>query len=167
MPNTAKRAERPARRCLTCGEGTFQPKDIRGMAFAYRDEQALRAEDSLVLPVCTHCGETRLNGEETDALDTILEKAYQTKRHHDAVRYIERLLEAGFSQTDIEHAISLSPGYVSKVRRGEKRIKGSTLRELVMLASHPRENVHALAELYPELRGLESKIARASKMAHA
>lgn len=144
---------------MTCGQGTFQPRDVIGMSFVYKDETALRAQESLMLPVCTHCDDMRLNGAQTDALDAVLERAYVAKRHQDAKMYIDRLLNAGFTQTDIEQAIALSPGYVSKVRRGEKVIKGSTLRELVMLAAHPRENLQALTALYPELRALYEKLS--------
>ncbi len=156
-----------SRRCVACGTGKLEPTNVCGMAFSYRDERALVADASLILPVCTCCGETRLDAEQTDALDAVLERAYVRKRHADAATIIGRLLETGLSQVDVERVLGLSRGYISKVRRGERTVSGSTLRELVMLAAYPRENLRALAELDPGIHVLEEKLARATPSTHA
>ena len=64
------------RPCGACGEGVFQPANVQGRAFSHRDERNIEITEPLTLPVCTHCGEIRLNAADLERMDAALEREY-------------------------------------------------------------------------------------------
>lgn len=141
--------------CASCGEGVFGPADVKGQIFAYREELALRLQESLTLQVCNVCGEIRLSEAGTHALSEALGRSYAA--HHCAVttEAVARLTGRGWRQVDIEQVMGLSTGYLSKALRGEKALSGSTLRHLIHLSRRPRSALEDLAPLYANIKALK------------
>jgi len=153
--------------CSACSEGMFVMTDVQGRTFAYRDERALVMPVTMILPVCTACGEMRLSGSDAIRLDEALEPAYAAHRATVTRGLVERLVDAGWRQLDIEHAMGLSHGYISKAIRGEKTLGMSNLQHLHLLAFHPRSTLSRLAPYFPQIRELEEALERRGALAGA
>ena len=132
--------------CGVCGKGHFQPTDVQGRAFAYRDEPAIVLTSSFLVPVCDVCGELRESQAHAETLDALLEAAYTAKRVAATREMVALLIEKGWRQVEIEQVMAL---------RGEKTLATSTLRHLIHLAFHPRQSLRDLAPLFPQVRDIE------------
>ncbi|MBW3570326.1 MAG: hypothetical protein KY467_04400 [Gemmatimonadetes bacterium] len=98
-----------------------------------------------------------LNRENTGALDDALERSYRRKRLRQQRALINDLRRAGLTQVQIERFATLSPGYVSKLRKG-KLASGATFRLLYLLRAFPREALRVVSRLDPELAEAGSKL---------
>jgi hypothetical protein len=145
------------RACGSCGEGMLRPTSITGTTMEYRDDPRVRIRRDLVLPVCDACGDMALDEEQTIALDDALEEAYRRKRLRQQRALINDLRRKGLTQMQIERFAHLSPGYVSKLRKG-KLASGGTFRLLYLLHEFPREALGAVSRLDPKLREVEARI---------
>lgn len=145
------------RPCGGCGVGTLRPTNVAGMVMGHRDDPRVRIREDLILPVCGVCGDMALNRENTGALDDALERSYRRKRLRQQRALINDLRRAGLTQVQIERFATLSPGYVSKLRKG-KLASGATFRLLYLLRAFPREALRVVSRLDPELAEAGSKL---------
>ena len=164
---TATQTAQAPKACASCGKGVFRSIDVKGRTFAFRDERALELTQSIVLPVCTVCDEIRESESNAAALDALLEQTYHARHAAIANNLLRRLLDLGWRQSEIEQAMGLSTGYLSKVLRGEKSLATSTLRLLIHLALHPRGTLQDLAQFFPQVRELEQTLERRGALAAA
>jgi hypothetical protein len=146
-----------ARSCGGCGMGMLRPTNVAGMVMGHRDDPRVRIREELTLPVCDVCGDMALNAEHTDALDDALERSYRRKRLRQQRALINDLRRAGLTQVQIERFANLSPGYVSKLRKG-KLASGATFRLLYLLHALPREALRVVSRLDPELNAARAKL---------
>ena len=128
-----------------------------GMVMEHRDDPRVRIRDDLILPVCDVCGDMALNEERTVALDAVLERSYRRKRLRQQCALINDLRRRGLTQVQIERFAYLSPGYVSKLRKG-KLASGATFRLLYLLRAFPEEALRAVARLDPRLKEAEASL---------
>lgn len=154
MPNVAVMK---ARACGSCGEGMLRPTSVAGTAMEHRDDPRVRILRHLVLPVCDVCGDMALDAAQTAALDDALEEAYRRKRMRQQRALINDLRRRGMTQQQIERFADLSPGYVSKLRKG-KLASGGTFRLLYLLHEFPHEAVRAVSRLDPRLGEMQARI---------
>lgn len=68
--------------CYFCGEGTIEPRDLRGLLLSYRGEPEVLVEGDVIVPTCDRCGESLLNDESSANLDSALAPAYQRLRRN-------------------------------------------------------------------------------------
>lgn len=146
-----------ARACGSCGEGMLRPASVAGMVMEHRDDPRVRIRSALVLPVCDVCGDMALDAAQTAALEEALEEAYRRKRLRQQRALINDLRRGGMTQQQIERFADLSPGYVSKLRKG-KVASGGTFRLLYLLHEFPREAVRAVRRLDPRLGEMQARI---------
>jgi C4-dicarboxylate-specific signal transduction histidine kinase len=137
--------------------GMLRPANVAGMVMGHRDDPCVRVREDLTLPVCDACGDMALNEEDTDALDAALERSYRRKRLRQQRAMINDLRRAGLTQVQIERFATLSPGYVSKLRKG-KLASGATFRLLYLLHALPREALRVVSRLDPELNEARAKL---------
>ena len=149
---------RAPKRCASCGKGVFMNADVKGRTFAYRDELELEIQESLTMQVCNVCGEIRESATDTVALDMALARGYAVRHRAMTVEAVARLTGTGWRQVDIEQAMGLSTGYLSKALRGDKALSGPTLRHLIHLSRHPRVVLQDLAPLYANIKQLEAAL---------
>lgn len=155
-------------RCATCGKGHFLPTQVMGQAFRFRDEPAVVINEPLELPVCDVCGEMRLSVAMVDAFEAALERSYEAMRQAQTVQMVAQLKDKlRMRQSDIERVLGVSVGYASKALRGEKTLGPSTYRLLRVLSAAPRETLHALAEVDPEVRKIEERAVSRGALATA
>jgi predicted XRE-type DNA-binding protein len=124
----------------------LRARNVRGMVMDHKDDQAVRIRSDLVLPVCDVCGEMIFTKESARALDEALETSYAAKRRKMQCALINDLRKRGFTQRQIESFASVSPGYLSKLRKG-KIASGSTCRLLYLLHAMPDEAMKIVARL--------------------
>jgi hypothetical protein len=139
------------RPCGACGEGTLRPTNIMGMVMDYRDDPRVRIHQDLVVPVCDACEDMTFTPQQAEALDAVLELSYRRKRLRQQRALINDLRRMGLSQVQIERFAYLSPGYVSKLRKG-KLASGATFRLLYLLHAFPEEALRAVSRLDPRLQ---------------
>jgi hypothetical protein len=149
------------RSCGGCGEGIQRPTNVAGMVMEHRDDPRVRIREDLVLPVCDACGDMALTFEQIGALEDALERSYRRKRLRQQCALINDLRRRGLTQVQIERFAYLSPGYVSKLRKG-KLASGATFRLLYLLRAFPEEALRAVAKLDPRLKEAESSLKRLS-----
>lgn len=154
------------RPCGACAEGMLRPTNVRGMAMDHRDDPHVRIHDDLVLPVCTVCGDMTFTPAQAAALDDALERSYRRKRLRQQCALINDLRRMGLSQVQIERFAYLSPGYVSKLRKG-KLASGATFRLLYLLHEFPQEALRAVARLDPSLKAAAEKLESRSTLGQA
>lgn len=149
------------RACSACGEGMLRPSSVKGMVMGHRDDPRVRIREELFLPVCDVCGDMALDGPQTEALDDALGRSYRRRRLRQQRALINDLRRAGFTQVQIERFANLSPGYVSKLRKG-KLASGATFRLLYLLRAFPCEAMQAVSRLDPRLKdarpGIDSAV---------
>ena len=161
------RDEKPAgRACGGCGEGMLRPANVVGMVMGYRDDPHVRIRDDLVLPVCDACGDMALDEAQTISLDDALERSYRRKRLRQQCALINDLRRMGLSQVQIERFAFLSPGYISKLRKG-KLASGATFRLLYLLHEFPQEALRAVSRLDPHLKAASGQLISRSAPAKA
>jgi len=141
--------------CLTCGEGNFRPANAKGQVMFYRDAEVELRED-IDLPTCDNCGEHKLGEEDSEELDEALEKSYREQRREEQREVIESVTKK-LAQTEVEHILGLSAGYISKAKRGQKILHSSTYRALLVLDEHPEAWLASVGRVDPEVRRLASR----------
>jgi hypothetical protein len=145
------------RSCGGCGMGMLRPTNVAGMVMGHRDDPCVRVREDLTLPVCDVCGDMALNEEDTEALDAALERSYRRKRLRQQRAMINDLRKSGLTQVQIERFANLSPGYVSKLRKG-KLASGATFRLLYLLHAFPHEALRVVSRLDPELNEARARL---------
>ncbi|HEU0299165.1 MAG TPA: hypothetical protein VFR37_06910 [Longimicrobium sp.] len=154
------------RPCGGCGEGMLRPTNIVGMAMDHRDDPHVRIRDDLILPICDACGDMTLTPSQAAELDAVLEHSYRRKRLRQQCALINDLRRMGLSQVQIERFAFLSPGYISKLRKG-KLASGATFRLLYLLHELPQEALRAVSRLDPSLKAAGEKLKSRSTLAQA
>jgi len=134
------------RSCGACGEGMMRPRNVRGTTTGHRDDPAVRIRTDLILPVCDFCGDSALDLPMTKALDSALEASYIAKRRKLQRALLNDLRNRGFSDRQIEHFVTVRPGYVSKLKQG-KVAPRSVFRLLYLLHEIPDEAMKAVDRL--------------------
>jgi hypothetical protein len=129
----------------------LRPTNVVGMVMDHRDDPHVRIREDFTLPVCDVCGDMMFTAEQADALDAALERSYRRKRLRQQRVLINDLRRAGLTQTQIERFAYLSPGYVSKLRKG-KLASGATFRLLYLLHAFPEETHRVVSRLDPRLK---------------
>jgi hypothetical protein len=145
------------RRCGGCGQGMLRPTNLAGMVMDHRDDPRVRIRDDVIIPVCDVCGDMTFTDAQAAALDDALERSYRRKRLRQQRALINDLRRAGLTQVQIERFANLSPGYVSKLRKG-KLASGATFRLLYLLHAFPREAMRVVSRLDPTLREARLKL---------
>lgn len=162
MMGSAATGGRP---CGGCGEGMLRPTNIAGMVMEHRDDPRVRIRDDFTLPVCDACGDMTLTLEQAAGLDAVLERSYRRKRLRQQCALINDLRRRGLTQVQIERFAYLSPGYVSKLRKG-KLASGATFRLLYLLHAHPEEALRAVSRLDPRLQEAEDSLKPRASSIH-
>lgn len=147
------------RACGSCGMGTMWLTNVRGMVMGHRDDPRVQVRTDVLLPVCDTCGDMALDLPQTEALDAALAASYAARRRKLQCALINDLRRRGFTQQQIERFASVSPGYLSKLRKG-KIASGSTFRLLYLLHEFPDQAMAAVAKLDPELDTAPASTAR-------
>ena len=125
------------RRCRECGEGTVRLVAKPGRRATYKFLE-LHVPETLEVPTCDRCGTEWHNDETAEAFDAAMEQAFRAELLAIAQRALEKLEQAAVRQSDVERAIGLSAGYLSKIKRGERTPEAMLVTQLAMIAMDPK-----------------------------
>ncbi len=121
----------------SCG-GALAPQNIRGEAWPYKDESSVPVDGDHVMQVCTRCGESWLDDEQTEQLEAALAASYAEFRIRKQQKLIQSLVERfDLTQGSIERLLGVSAGYLSKAQHQSKVLSPTTFRLLYLLARDP------------------------------
>ena len=124
------------RRCRECGEGTVRLVAQQGRKAVYKLLE-LDVPPTLVIPTCDHCGAEWHNDDTAAAFSEAMDDAFRRELVTIAQRALERIEQASVRQADVERAIGLSPGYLSKIKRGERTPEPALVAQLAIISMNP------------------------------
>ncbi len=136
--------------CGECGKRAVEPLAVPGRTSPYKNFAALPLPDDLAIPTCANCGAEWIGARDADRIDAALENAAAEALSRLGREAIETLVDS-VTQRELEELLGLSPGYVSKVKRGHEVPSASLVADLVLLAVRPRR-VAELRRIWSTLR---------------
>jgi hypothetical protein len=124
------------RRCRECGQGTVRLVAEPGRRTTYRFLE-LDVPVHVAIPTCDHCGMEWHNDTTAEVFDEAMEQVFRSELVTISHRALERIDAAGVRQSDVERAIGLSPGYLSKIKRGERAPEPMLVAQLAVISMNP------------------------------
>jgi Helix-turn-helix domain len=122
--------------CGECGRREVEPRTAAGRMSPYKNFPALPVPDDLAIPTCRHCGAEWIGARDAELIDAALEKAAADVLSRLAREALESMID-GVTQRDLEQRLGLSPGYISKVKRGHEVPSPALVSALTLLAVRP------------------------------
>jgi hypothetical protein len=80
-------------------------------------------------------------------LDEALEKAYQSKLRERLDNAVDKILGEQMSQTRVERALGLSPGYLSKLKQGRRNPSAELVVLLGLMSKAPQSRIAEAEEV--------------------
>jgi len=137
------------RRCRECGEGTIKPMTKRGRTAPFKNLAALPVPASIAIPTCDRCGTEWIDARTAKALDDALAGAYATELRKRLDTALDAILATpGASQRRVEQVLGLSPGYLSRVRRGRGDASAQLVSALALIAEDPARRLRVLDHVW-------------------
>jgi hypothetical protein len=124
------------RRCRECGEGMVRLVAKPGRRTTYKFLE-LDVPADLAIPTCDHCGMEWHNDATAERFDEAMEQVFRRELTGIAQRALEHIDNAGVRQSEVERAIGLSPGYLSKIKRGERTPEPVLVAQLAIISMNP------------------------------
>lgn len=128
-------------RCAACGKGPVAMVARKGRTARYRN-MTLSIPDDLELTECVSCNEGYVDAIDAEAMDRVLETAYQHELQRRAISLLDELKEV-VPQRRLEVLLGLSVGYLSKIRTKEFP-SAQLVTELALLAGDPKGGLKRL-----------------------
>jgi len=125
--------EQSKKRCAQCGAREVTKVAKAGRTAPYRNTE-LSVPASLEIPTCGNCGAEWIDAATARALDDGLEASYQERVRQRLDEALEIVLKAAGSQTRVERALGVSPGYLSKLKLGKRNPSAEIATSLWLIA---------------------------------
>jgi transcriptional regulator with XRE-family HTH domain len=119
-------------RCYECGTGTVRPTAEPGRRDWFRGV-LLDVPDNLAIPTCDNCGTQWMDDEAASAFDAAMESRYRLALRHRLDSILVKI-SAATSLRQVEMALGLSQGYLSKLKRGEREPSAELVASLHLIA---------------------------------
>jgi hypothetical protein len=141
--------------CAECGRREVERRAVMGRTSPYKNFPALPVPEDLAIPTCGNCGAEWIGARDAERIDAALAEAAADALSRLAREALEILVD-GVTQRQLEERLGLSPGYLSKVKRGHEIPSAPLVSALVLLAVRPArleelENVWDTLRLPPRL----------------
>jgi len=151
MSNKSKRL------CGECEERAVVGLARAGRVMAYKNME-LEVPADVVVPTCESCGAMWIDEAAATALDGALEGAYQKKLKERLDAALGSILVEGESQTRVERALGVSPGYLSKLKLGTRRPSAEIVSILALVSKSPKRRLAELDRFYRPREGRKRAI---------
>jgi hypothetical protein len=135
------------RRCRDCGEGMVRLLARAGRKTLYKFIE-LEVPKALTIPTCDHCGAEWHNDHTAAVFDEAMAQIFRSELVSIAQRAIERIEAASIRQSEVERAIGLSPGYLSKIKRGERAPEPVLVAQLALISINPKARLAEAHEVW-------------------
>ena len=141
--------------CGECGRREVEPRRARGRTSPYKNFPALLIPEDLAVPTCGNCGAEWIGARDAERIDAALASAAGDALSRLAREALGTIVD-GVTQRQLEERLGLSPGYLSKVKRGHEVPSPALVSALVLLAVRPArlrelENVWSTLRMPPRL----------------
>ena len=125
------------RRCYECGKGTIVPRTVPGRKITFKTLRDLKVPRTLAIPTCDHCGSEWMDEDTADAIDQAMYPVYRAEIKAMAQRAIDAIC-AVVQQRELESALGLSSGYISKIKKGDRDPSPELVAHLCTIAINPK-----------------------------
>lgn len=126
--------ERP---CSACGRGTIVPARGPGRIVGFKQIPGIEIPADFPIPTCTQCGVPSLDKNTLRKMDRALDGAYRERLAEELIAALQLLEEHEISQRELENALGLSPGYLSKLKHRKEVPSAALVAVLMLLAARP------------------------------
>jgi hypothetical protein len=138
---------RTKRQCAECGERAVVGVARAGRMTTYRNLE-LEVPAHISVPTCTRCGAEWIDDAAAKALDKALEGVYESKLRNRLDTALERILSEEGSQVRVERILGVSPGYLSKLKRGKRSPSAEMVSALALVSANPKRRLAELDNFY-------------------
>lgn len=137
------------RKCHECGQGLVRLKTGPGRHQSYKNLM-LEVPAEVPIPTCDQCATEWHNDESARTLEDALEVLYRAELKRRLASALDRIFAAVKppSQTMLEKLLGLSPGYISKIRLGERDASATLVSELALIARDPERRLSELRDFW-------------------
>jgi len=108
----------------------------------------LEVPSHLVVPTCTKCVAVWIVDGVAKTLDVALESIYESKLRNRLDMALERILSEEGSQVRVERILGVSPGYLSKLKRGRRNPSAEMVSALALVSASPKRRLAELDKFY-------------------
>ena len=136
-------------KCHNCNAGQVQPLAAAGRTARYKNIEVTVPADLAVL-TCDHCGEEWITPEDAKRIDTALEQVYRAE----LLRRARAVLPDPKDAPRVERDLGLSPGYLSRIRKGVRVPSSDLVTLLALIRERPGllKNIEAFWASRPEVQ---------------
>jgi len=113
----------------------------------YRGIQNLEVPETLEIPTCNGCGEELFNSEIADRIHAAMEPIYRAYLRKLAKDSIEEITQANVRQSELEQALGLAQGYITKLKTGKKTPSLEFAIHLARIAKNPKDSLSQIKSL--------------------
>ena len=138
---------RRKRRCAECGARAVVGVARAGRLTMYKNLE-LEVPAHVVVPTCTSCGAEWIDDTAAKTLDEALESVYESKLRNRLDLALERILSEEGSQVRVERILGVSPGYLSKLKRGRRNPSAEMVSALALVSANPKRRLAELDNFY-------------------
>ncbi len=136
--------------CAECGRREVERRAAKGRTSPYKNFPELPIPDDLPIPTCGNCGAEWIGARDAERIDAALTRAASEALSKLAREALEIIVD-GITQRQLEERLGLSPGYLSKVKRGHEVPSAALVSALVLVAVRPGR-LQELANVWSTLR---------------
>ena len=133
-------------RCMVCGGDVFNIA-VPGRRIDFRGIKNLNAPDDLAVPTCTTCGEELIDSESAQRIDQAMDPLYRAYLRKIAKESIYEITRASISQCDLERALGLTQGYITKLKTGKRTPSLAFAVHLAHIATNPKKNLNQIEKV--------------------
>jgi NMD protein affecting ribosome stability and mRNA decay len=135
------------KKCHECGARAVRPLAKPGRMTKYRSME-MEIPAALEIPTCAECGTEWFDGPTDAALDAALEDTYQRRLKESLKADLETIFGTGISQANLERALGVSEGYISKLKREERNPGCELVVAVRLLATDPAKMVPKATDVF-------------------
>jgi transcriptional regulator with XRE-family HTH domain len=136
------------RRCRECGIGTIRPIARAGRRMRHKTLE-LEVPAALAIPTCDNCGAEWMDRATAKEIDAALEGAYRQALRR-TLEAVLKTIAARAPMRQVERAIGVSEGYLSKLKKGRSEPSAELVSGLSLLARDVEGGLQNLGRLWTQ-----------------
>ena len=118
----------------------------------YKTLPKLAVPAELMIPTCDNCGSEWMNDSIAAEIDKAMEPVYECALNAMARRAIHTIA-GSVSQSELERALGLSAGYISKLKNEERDPSPEIVARLATIARNPKKRIREILDVWEKKAG--------------
>jgi DNA-binding transcriptional regulator YiaG/ribosomal protein L40E len=135
------------RLCGQCGARAVLGRAQAGRTAIYKN-LTLKIPAHVVVPTCGRCGAEWIDEPTARTLDDALEGAYQDALRERLDAALKIISGQEGNQSRVERLLGVSPGYLSKLKRGRRQPSAEIVSMLALVSKSPKRRLAELERFY-------------------